>query len=80
MLAERFEKLGRRRHDFVHGAVIQMHKGTFESTTVRVYRGDNVIDIYRFNETDPVLLEGEIAKLSDDATAFMKKVVTLLQA
>ena len=70
-LAVRFTELSHRRNDFMHGAALQLHDGSFESTSIAVKDGKNVIKNHRFTQDDAILLESEIAKLSDDATAFM---------
>ena len=78
-LAVRFTELGRRRNDLVHSAAIQLHEGGVEFTRIAVRRGSYSIEDHRIDESDAVLLESEIAKLSDDATAFMLSVCAIFE-
>jgi hypothetical protein len=73
-LAMRFVKLGVRRHNFVHGAAWQHHEGGFESMGLAIKAGNYAVQNQRFDIGDAVSLNAEIAKLSDDATAFMLRV------
>jgi hypothetical protein len=74
-LALRFTKLGRRRHDFIHGAAWQLQEGKFESVSFGVKAGQQTIRNHRFDIVDAVGLNAEIAKLQDDVIAFMVKVL-----
>ncbi len=80
ILTERFIKLSLRRNKFVHGAAWQIHEGSFQSSGLTVHRGDYAIQDHRFNVSDAVSLESEIAKLAEDATAFMTQVCRILDA
>jgi hypothetical protein len=74
VLAKRFKELSLRRNKFIHGAAWQLHKGEFQSVGFTVQRGDYAAQNHRFNVSDAIRLESEIAKLSDDATAFLFRV------
>src|ERR1700730_1343976 len=74
LLAERFIELPLRRNKFVHGAALQHHESSFEATSVDVLHGEYAVQNHRFNISDAVSLEIEIAKLSDDATAFLSRM------
>jgi hypothetical protein len=80
VLAERFIELSLRRNKLVHGAAWQLHEGEFQSIGFAVQRGDYAAQNHRFNVSDAVLLESEIAKLSDDATAFLLRVCKTFDA
>jgi hypothetical protein len=80
ILAERFVKIGPRRHDFVHGAAWQTHEGGFESVAIGVAAGKYSTKNHRFNVEDARLINVQIAELSDDITAFMLKVADALSA
>jgi hypothetical protein len=80
VLAERFIELSLRRNKFVHGAARQLHEGGFQSTGLAAHQGDYAIQDHRFNVSDAVSLESEIAKLSDDATAFLLRVCKIFDA
>lgn len=80
ILAERFIKLSLRRNKFVHGAAWQLHEGGFQSAGLAIHNGDYTIEDHRFNVSDAVSLESEIAKLSDDATAFLLRVCKIFDA
>ena len=79
-LAECFVKLAPRRNNFVHGAAWQTHEGAFESLAIGVAAGKYAAESHRFNVADAHALNVEIAKLSDDMTAFMLKVCEALGA
>ena len=76
-MAKRFIELSMRRNDLIHGAAWKHHEGSFEATGVAVNRGDYVVKTHRFHISDAVSLEVEIAKLSDDASAFMTRVCNI---
>jgi hypothetical protein len=78
-LATRFAELGRRRHDFVHGAAWQFGEGKFESVSLAVTAGKYAIKNHRFDLRDAVHLNAEIAKLADDITTFLTKVGAAFQ-
>jgi len=78
-LATRFAELGRRRHDFVHGAAWQLDERQFESVGIGVKRGNYVVESRRFGVNDAYALNVEIAKLQDDIADFMMRVVSLFQ-
>jgi hypothetical protein len=80
VLAERFIELSLRRNKLVHGAAWQLHDGGFQSVGFAVHRGDYAAQNHRFNVSDAVRLESEIAKLSDDATAFLFRVGKIFDA
>ncbi|MGA3303936.1 MAG: hypothetical protein ABSC72_11705 [Methylovirgula sp.] len=73
-LVVRFKELGARRHKFVHGAAWQAKHGGFESVGIGVRAGQNTVDNHRFDQADTVRLNAEIAKLQDDAAAFLLRV------
>ena len=81
VLAERFTDLSKRRNDLIHSAAWKHHEGSFEAIGVAVNRGDYVVKSHRFHisdaVSDAVSLEVEIAKLSDDADAFMTRVCNI---
>ena len=60
-LATRFIELGRRRHDFVHGAAWQLNDGGFEFFSLAVSAGDYAIKNHRFDQGDAVLLNTDIS-------------------
>lgn len=76
-LAVRFIELAMRRNDLVHSAAWQHHEGGFESVGIAVERGDYAVKNHRFNQADAVRLNIEIAKLSDDASAFLLAVAAI---
>jgi hypothetical protein len=78
-LATRFVQLGRRRHDFIHGAAWQLGKGKFESVSLAVKAGSYTVENRSFDIGDAVRLNAEITKLQDDIAAFMLKVVAVFQ-
>lgn len=78
-LAIRFAELGRRRHDFIHGAAWQFDEGRFESVSLAVKAGNYAVSNHRFDISDTVSLNTEIAKLQDDTATFMQKVLAVLQ-
>jgi hypothetical protein len=78
-LATRFVELGRRRHDFIHGAAWQLEKDRFESVSVAVKAGQYSVSNQRFDISDARGLNVQIAKLQDDAAAFMLKVLATFQ-
>lgn len=78
-LVARFTELSHRRNDFMHGAALQLHDGSFESTSIAVKGGKSIFKNYRFTQDDAILLESEIAKLSDDATKFMVLICDFFQ-
>lgn len=78
-LSVRFAELSKRRNDFMHGAAWQLHDGSFESVNIDAQGGQFLINNHRFNQDDAILLESEIAKLSDDATAFMLLVCDIFR-
>jgi hypothetical protein len=80
VLAERFIELSLRRNKLVHGAARQLHEGEFESVGFIVQRGDYMAQNHRFNVSDAISLESEIAKLSDHATAFLLRVKNIFDA
>ena len=73
MLMERFMKLSVRRNDFVHGAAWQLNESTYQSISFAVIDGKYAPKYHRFDQGDTVSLNAEIAKLSEDAVAFMQK-------
>jgi hypothetical protein len=77
-LAKRFVELSRRRNDFIHGAAWQHHEGGFEAMGIGVSAGDYAIKNHRFDQADAVGLTTEVAKLQDDALAFMLAVIMVL--
>ncbi len=79
-LAVRYSHLGRRRHDLTHGAAWQLHESDFQSANVRVIAGKYAVKDHRFNQGDAVSLNIEIAKLQDDAAAFMLKVLATFES
>jgi len=78
-LATRFALLGRRRHDFIHGAAWQLGEGKFESVSLAVKAGHYTVENHRFDIGDAVRLNAEITKLQDDIAAFMLRLVATLQ-
>lgn len=76
-LAVRFKELGTRRHKFIHGAAWELEQGGFQSVSIAVRARQNTIEDRRFNQADAVLLCGEIAKLQDDAAAFLLRVTAI---
>lgn len=78
LLAKHFVELGARRNNFVHGAAWQAHEGGFESLAIGVHAGNYATKNHRFDIEDARLLNIEIAKLSDDITAFMLRVCAIL--
>jgi hypothetical protein len=74
-LATRFTQLGRRRHDFIHGAAWQLQEGEFQSISFGVQAGQHSIKDHRFDISDAVSLNAEVTKLQDDIIAFMVKVL-----
>jgi len=78
VLAERFVKLGARRHEFIHGAAWELGKGSFQGISLGVTAGQYAVKDHRFDIGDAVVLNAEIAKLQDDAVAFMLKANGLL--
>lgn len=79
-LTVRFVELGARRNNFVHGAPWQIENGGFESFGLAVERGNYTVKNHRFNIGDAVLLNGEIAKLQNDAAAFLLKMVAIFES
>ena len=77
LLAERFIQLGTRRNNFTHGAAWQTQEGGFQSMAIAVEMGKYAIKDHRFNESDAISLNVEIAKLQDDTAAFLLKVLAL---
>ena len=55
-------------------------KGGFEGVSIGMTAGRYAVKNYRANIGDAVLLNAEIAKLQDDAAAFMLKVVAILDS
>lgn len=78
-LATRFAELGRRRHDFIHGAAWQLDGSKFEALSLAVKAGNYAIKNHCFDIGDAVGLNAEIAKLQDDTATFMLKVVAIFQ-
>ena len=78
-LAERFTHLSKRRNDLIHGAAWQFHESGFESFGIGIAAGQYAIKEHRFNQADTVALTTEIAKLQDDAQAFMLAVIRILE-
>ena len=78
-LAPRFTQLGRRRHDFIHGASWQLQEGQFQSVSFGVKAGQHTIKEHRFNIGDAVSLNAEITKLQDDAAAFLLRIIEIFQ-
>jgi len=74
-LATRFVELGRRRHDFIHGAAWQLEEGRFESVSVAVKAGRYTVTNQRFHIDDARDLNIHIGELPDDIAIFMLKVV-----
>jgi hypothetical protein len=78
-LATRFVQLGRRRHDFVHGAAWQLGEGKFEAISLAVKAGNYTVENHSFDIGDAVCLNAEITELQDDIAAFMLKLVATFQ-
>lgn len=78
LLAERFVKLGMRRHEFVHSATWQVHQGRFEGISIGVEAGKYAAKNHSFDVSGAISLNIEIGQLSDDATAFSLKVDSIL--
>lgn len=78
-LATRFVELGRRRHEFIHGAAWELEKGRFESVSVAVKAGQYAVSNQRFDISDAHGLNLQIANLQDAAATFMLKVVAIFQ-
>lgn len=73
-MATRFIELGVRRNNLVHGAAWQLHEGGFQSVGLGVVQGEYTAREHRFNVEDTVILYTKIAKLQDDAAAFLLKI------
>jgi hypothetical protein len=73
-LAVRFVDLGRRRNQVVHGATSERGKGRFETFRFVAIEGKHAAQNHSFDQSDAVALNAEIAKLTNDAVAFMQKV------
>lgn len=78
-LAVRFGILSKRRNEIIHGAAWEHHESGFESVGIGVKSGDFDIRNKHFNQSDAILLTAEIAKLQDDAVAFMQMVVAVIE-
>ena len=78
-LATRFTQLGRRRHDFIHGAAWQLQEGKFGSVSIAVRAGTYAIKTHSFDMNDAVHLNAEITKLHDDIAVFMRKIVAVFK-
>lgn len=78
-LAMRLTQLGRRRHDFIHGAAWQLEQGRFEAISIAVKAGDYAIQNRRFDQGDALILSNEIVSLQDEMAAFMLKIVGIFQ-
>jgi hypothetical protein len=78
-LALRLTQLGRRRHDFIHGAAWQFEQGRFEAVSIAVKSGNYAVQNHRFDQSDALILCNEIASLQDDMAVFMLKVVGVFQ-
>lgn len=76
-LAVRFKELGTRRHKFVHGAAWELDQGGFQSVSIAVRAGKNLVEDHRFDQADAIRLNVEIAKLQDDAADFLLRIVKL---
>lgn len=78
VLAKRFGELGKRRHNFVHGAAWELQEGGFQSLGIRVERGDYALKDFKFNEGDATRLCAEVAALQDRMAGFMLAVIMAL--
>lgn len=78
-LVKGFVKLGRSRHNFIHGATWQVGEGGFESVAIAVKAGQYAIQNHSFDICSTTALTIEIAKLQDDMAEFMLRVVALFQ-
>jgi len=78
-LAIHLAQLGRRRHNFIHGASWQLQEGKFEAVSVAVKAGNYTIQNHRFDQSDALALCNEIIHLQDNVTTFMLKVVGIFQ-
>lgn len=74
-LAARFTELGRRRHEFIHGAAWELEKGQFQSVSLAVKAGNYAVQNHNFDISVAHDLNVQIAKLQDDMVSFMLKVV-----
>ena len=79
-LAVRFKELGARRHKFIHSAAWELADGRFQAMRIRVIAGQNEIEDHSFDQADAIRLTAEIAKLQDDAAAFMLAVASILES
>jgi hypothetical protein len=78
-LAMRLTQLGRRRHNFIHGAAWQFDEGRFEAVSIAVKSGNYAVQNHRFDQSDALMLCNEIASLQDDMAVFMLKIVQVFQ-
>jgi hypothetical protein len=78
LLAIRFKRLGKRRHDLIHGAAWQLSNGTFQSLAIKVKAGESSVHNHRFNQNDAILLNIEITKLTDDVMSFLVRIEAFL--
>lgn len=71
LLAERLLTLGDRRNNLVHGAMWRTHEGDIKAISLKVVKGEYTAHEESLSVSDAIRLDREIAKLSDDMTAFM---------
>lgn len=76
-LATKFVTLGARRHEFVHGSTSELGDGTFSAVAIGVKAGKHTIKHHTFDKRDAVLLNAEIQKLCDEATAFLLRILSV---
>jgi len=74
LLADRFAYLAVRRNEIVHGSTWQLEKSGFESLSFAIVSRKQSAQQKRFEIADAVLLNIEITKLADEATAFLLRV------
>jgi len=73
-LADRLVALGGRRNNFVHGAIWKTQEGAIQTTSFKVAKGQYATHEQGVDVSDAIALEGEVAALSNDMTAFMLAV------